>query len=102
MVNLFGPADLSLNDFPETLQNQDDGVADDQAQDHEPASMPAVEVIEVNDDTAWALWEDSVAFQDSKFSDEAAFASTLQMPLDSAEVTVEFIDPFSSVHKKSR
>lgn len=102
MVNLFGSADLPLNDFPENRQEQDGLTDHDLNLDHEPLPMPAVEVIEVNDDAAWALWEDSVAFQDSQFSDDAAFASTLQTPLDQPEERVEFVDPFASVHKKSR
>lgn len=98
MVNLFGPDDRLSNDFPENRKEHDHSTAHDQNLDQ----VPAVEVIEVNDDAAWALWEDSVAFQDSQFSEEAAFASTLQTPLDQPEKTAEFIDPFASVHKKSR
>jgi len=101
MVNFFSPADLSLNDIIENRQEQDGSTVRGQALNHEPAPMPAVEVIEVDDDAAWALWEDSVAFQDSQFSAEAVFASTLQTPLEQPAEAVEFIDPFASVHKKS-
>ncbi len=101
MFNPLGPAKEPLDDFAESRQMQDGSVALSQAQDQVAPSMPAVEVIEVNDDAAWALWEDSVAFQDSQFSDEVMFASTLQTPLEPPEGHLEFMDPYASVHKKS-
>jgi hypothetical protein len=102
MVNLFGPADLPLNGLPESRHKHDDSMAHDRDPGHAPVSMPAVEVVEVNDDAAWALWEDSVAFQDSQFATDAMFQSTVPTPLDVPEATEEFTDPFASVHKKSR
>ena len=101
MVNPLGPAEEPLDDFAESRQMQDGSVALSQAQDQVVPSMPAVEVIEVNDDAAWALWEDSVSFQDSQFSAEAMFASTLPTPLEPPDGPVEFMDPYALVHKKS-
>ena len=102
MVHVFSPADLPLNDFPINRQQPNGLTAPDHNLDRVPVPVPAVEVIEVDDDSAWALWEDSVAFQDSQFSDAAAFASTSQVPLEPLEKTAEYIDPFASVHPKSR
>jgi len=102
MFNRIKPANLSLSDLAENSEKQVDfSPTSQQASNPVPASMPAVEVIEVNDDAAWALWEDSVAFQDSQFSDEAMFQSTAPMPLDAPEVAAGFVEPFASVHKKS-
>jgi len=36
-----------------------------------PVEIPVPESIESNDDEAWALWEDSVAFQDSQYPDDS-------------------------------
>lgn len=102
MFNPLGPADQPLDDFAESLQMQDGSAALNQAQDQVAPTMLAVEVIEVNDDAAWALWEDSVAFQDSQFPAETQFESTLQTTLAEPESPGEFVDAFASVHKKSR
>lgn len=103
MFNRIDPANLPLGELAEDAEIQVAfAQASDQALDQVSAPMHAVEVIEVDDDTAWALWEDSVAFQDSQFAPAAEFASTLQSPLNPFEGSAEFVDAFASVHKKSR
>ena len=59
----------------------------------------SIDVVEANDDEAWALWEDSVTFQDSQFSLDAELTSLF----NPAQVSVEVhpIDPFASVTKNS-
>ncbi|MDD2879570.1 MAG: hypothetical protein PHQ58_03965 [Rhodoferax sp.] len=103
MFNRIDPANLPLGEQAEDAEIQ---VAfshtSDQALEQSPAPMHAVEVLEVDDDTAWALWEDSVAFQDSLFAPAAEFGTTLQTRLDLPEGSAEFVDAFASVHKKSR
>lgn len=99
MFNRINPANLSLSDMAENSKKQ---VSFSPTNDQMTVPMPAVEVIEVNDDAAWALWEDSVAFQDSQFSADAMFQRTEPLPLDVPEDAEEIVDPFASVHKKSR
>ncbi len=59
----------------------------------------SIDVVEANDDEVWALWEDSVTFQDSQFSLDAGLTS-LFSPAQASE-DVQAIDPFVSVTKNS-
>ena len=52
-----------------------------------PETIPTPDVVEGNGDLDWALWEDSVAFQDSQ---------TCVLGL---EQEIKLADPFTSVHK---
>ena len=52
-----------------------------------PEAIPTPEVVEGNGESDWALWEDSVAFQDSQ---------TCVLGL---EQEIKLADPFTSVHK---
>ena len=59
----------------------------------------SIEVVEANDDEAWAQWEDSVSFQDSQFFSGGELAA----PVSPAQAWVEAgtMDPFASVTKNS-
>ena len=52
-----------------------------------PEAIPTPQVVEGNGELDWALWEDSVAFQDS------------QTCLRGLEQESKLADPFESVHK---
>lgn len=61
-----------------------------------------MELYEVNDDAAWELSQDSVAFQDSQFADGLMDEAPSQTQPTTPEVTAPFIDAFSSAHKSLR
>lgn len=62
--------------------------------------MPIAEVSEGNLDSDWAMWEDSVAFQDSQMPplDDPLSSVRTKEKLDAPDQ----VDPFGAVHKKSR
>ncbi len=65
-----------------------------------PSPPPLPEVVETNDESVWAMWEDSVAFQDSQmpsvFNDLNA-VKTRDEPPKKIDGTP---DPFSAVRKR--
>lgn len=54
--------------------------------------LPVPEVKEGNEESDWSMWEDSVAFQDSKMN--SVYPETRPVPLATAEPTE---DPFAKV-----
>lgn len=54
--------------------------------------LPVPEMKEGNEESDWSMWEDSVAFQDSKMN--SVYPETRPVPLDTAEPTE---DPFAKV-----
>ena len=104
MFRFFGRPNQSVNDYvkgldlelPDDLASLNPGLGEPQH------PVPAVEVHEVNDDATWALWHDSVAFQDSLFADGLGDESPLKPQQSSPEVAATFVDAFASVHKKSQ
>ena len=54
--------------------------------------LPVPEMKEGNEESDWSMWEDSVAFQDSKMN--SVYPATLPAPLNPAEPTE---DPFAKV-----
>lgn len=54
--------------------------------------LPVPEVKEGNEESDWSMWEDSVAFQDSKMN--SVYPETRPVPLSPAEPTE---DPFAKV-----
>jgi hypothetical protein len=62
-------------------------------------SGPVVEVIEGNDDSHWAIWEDSVLFQESQMQAFQTMATAPEM--SAADASTEHVDIFSSVNHKS-
>jgi hypothetical protein len=59
---------------------------------------PAVEVVEGNEDSHWAEWENSVQLQDSQMADLQASS---QHGFAAAKPSSEHVDIFSSIHKNS-
>jgi hypothetical protein len=61
--------------------------------------LPVAEVTEGNLDSDWAMWEDSVSFQDSQIprSDHHEVRVRVKHKPDALQVS----DPFASVHSKS-
>lgn len=64
---------------------------------HEPAPLP-LQVIEGNEESDWAMWEDSVAALDSQMQPLAASA-TLTLRERDTPSQFDDIDPFSSTGK---
>jgi hypothetical protein len=69
----------------------------------QPDALPVPEVLEGNQDSDWALWEDSVAFQDSQM--QSGFG-TLNAPeiRESSEKKpkpADEHDPFGSVRRRA-
>jgi hypothetical protein len=70
----------------------------------DPQPIPVGEVIEDDPESTWAMWEDSVAFQDSQMG---SYTPTTPMPLQpesentGTEPNVEMIDPFATVKPRS-
>ena len=65
----------------------------------DPVPVPAA--IEGNDNADWALWEESVSFQDSQFESLLAPENGMQKAQSGAGQEVDFTDAFASVHKKA-
>lgn len=68
---------------------------------HKPLfhEIPVPEAIESNDEEAWALWEDSVSFQDSQNPEDTHGVYVREeAPREQAAPSIDF-DPFSSVTK---
>jgi hypothetical protein len=61
--------------------------------------IPVPETIESNDDDAWALWEDSVSFQDSQYPDDSKGVSVRGEISKTQDICVAVSDPFSSVSR---
>ena len=63
------------------------------ANDHADFSetLPLLDVVEGSEDSDWAAWEDSVAFQDSQRAELQAETQT----------HIGDVDPFGSVHRRS-
>jgi hypothetical protein len=104
MFKFFGRPNQSVSDYVKGLDLElpDDLAAlnPDLVDSQHP--VPTVEVHEVNDDAAWALWHDSVAFQDSQFADALGDERPLETPSTDPEGAAPFVDAFASVHKKSK
>lgn len=64
--------------------------------------IPVPEAREGNDESDWALWEDSVAFQDSQFPDALTDNSVKvkESTVTPATALIDF-DPFAAVTKNS-
>jgi hypothetical protein len=63
--------------------------------------LPVPEVVEGNEDSDWALWEDSVAFQDSQMpSDYGALTPSAQRESTKAKPSEE-MDPFESLRRRA-
>jgi hypothetical protein len=62
--------------------------------------LPLVEVSEGNLDSDWAMWEDSVSFQDSQMPplDDPRLSVRTKEKLDGPDL----VDPFGTVNKRSR
>ena len=61
-------------------------------------SLPLPEVTEGNEDSDWALWEDSVAFQDSQMP---SGLTTLESVRESHRpVSDTRVDPFATVRRR--
>ncbi len=58
-----------------------------------------IEVVEGNDDDAWAQWEDSVSFHESQFPVEYELDQLTSAIQTSQEA--DTLDPFESVTKNS-
>jgi hypothetical protein len=56
------------------------------------AHLPVPEVKEGNEESDWSMWEDSVAFQDSKMN--SVYPETRPVPLSAAEPAE---DPFAKM-----
>lgn len=66
------------------------------------ADALAIEIVEGSEESDWAMWEDSVAFQDSQIQElqsEPCNPSTFQTPL-ARILQDEAIDPFTSVSRR--
>lgn len=63
--------------------------------------LPTPEVIEGNEDSDWALWEDSVAFQDSQMQSEFGTLKAPGRPDASEEKPSDAPDPFGAVRRRS-
>ena len=73
-----------------------------------PPSLDSLEPIPVpaatkgNQDSDWALWEDSVAFQDSQFPQDFTDSSVrVKEPATSRPAQLIDFDPFAAVTKNS-
>ncbi len=62
-------------------------------------TQAGIEVVEGNDDTDWAQWEDSVAFHESQFPVECEMDRLATVIQTSQEA--DALDPFNSVTKNS-
>ena len=66
-----------------------------------PNPLPIPEVLEGNEDSDWALWEDSVAFQDSQMQGPMPRFDPAPRPRPLPDKNAEDVDPFASVRKHS-
>jgi hypothetical protein len=64
--------------------------------------IPAPEVVEGNEDSDWALWEDSVAFQDSQMQSGFGELKVPEVRESSVKKPVDEPDPyaFESVRRR--
>ena len=66
------------------------------------ADAHAIEIVEGNEESDWAMWSDSVAFQDSQIPQpEASSSGASRHAHGTAPVDVDLGDPFASVRKYS-
>jgi hypothetical protein len=63
-----------------------------------PDTTPLPEVIEGNQESDWALWEDSVAFQDSQMP--SSFSELEPAGASDEPAGNEEIDPFATVRRR--
>ena len=61
--------------------------------------FPVPEVVEGNEDSDWALWEESVSFQDSQMPSLSPTSVSATLCDGPSADRVEPLDAFSSVHK---
>ena len=61
--------------------------------------LPVPEVTEGNDDSDWALWEDSVSFQNSQLPGMASTTKSVSGTQQPCPVASGSTDAFDSVHK---
>lgn len=61
--------------------------------------MPVPEVVEGNEDSDWALWEESVSFQNSQIPSLSSTSVSAPLGDDKSADEVERLDAFSSVHR---
>jgi hypothetical protein len=67
---------------------------------HLPDPIPVPEVVEGNEESDWALWEDSVAFQDSQIPSE--FGAMKSVDVRGAEDKPDDKhDPFEAVRRRA-
>ena len=64
--------------------------------------LPLPEVIEGNEDSDWALWEESVSFQDSQMPSATLPLESLQVKAATHPQDEPAADAFASVHRRSR
>lgn len=64
--------------------------------------LPLPEVIEGNEDSDWALWEESVSFQDSQMPSAPLPLESLPMKESTRPQDEPAADAFASVHRRSR
>jgi hypothetical protein len=65
-------------------------------------TQPLLEVVEGNEDSDWAAWEDSVRIQDSQFSELQAETQSVQKGSSLSDSRDdEVTDPFASVRRRS-
>jgi hypothetical protein len=67
-----------------------------------PPDAPAVpEVMEGNEDSDWALWEDSVAFQDSQMPSDFGALKAPEIRETPGEKPADDHDPFGAVRRRA-
>jgi len=64
--------------------------------------LPLPDVVEGNENSDWALWEESVSFQDSQMPPATLPLERLQKQDATPGKDADIADPFASVHKRSR
>jgi hypothetical protein len=66
-----------------------------------PDPIPVPEVVEGNEESDWALWEDSVAFQDSQMPSGFGDLKAPEIRESSKDKPVDPHDPFGSVRRRA-
>ena len=66
-----------------------------------PRPLPIPEVVEGNENSDWALWEESVSFQDSQMPPATLPLQGLQKQDATPGKDADITDAFASVHKRS-
>lgn len=66
-----------------------------------PRPLPNPEVVEGNDSSDWALWEESVSLQDSQMPIASPPPTQNQKQRGTPDKNADLTDAFASVHKHS-